>query len=187
LHNGKILNESAYQEYIKPAELNDGTQTKYAKGITITDRNGKKIYEHGGGIFGFLSQNSYYPDEDISIVVLTNTTGPVSPEATERKIAEFLFNTTADEDKKFDGDLSRFVGTYKGRGRGEDLAVQVTENDTTILVQRRGPKPAKLRFVGDNAWTDGNVTFYFTGKANTFDELRVDEIYNFYILKKENK
>jgi len=79
LHHGKILNESIYREFITPARLNDGTITHYAKGITITEKNGKKMIEHGGGISGFLSENRYFPEEDISIVVLINSTGPVVP------------------------------------------------------------------------------------------------------------
>ena len=110
LHKGKILSEASYQEFIKPAALNDGTVTKYAKGITVNDFVGKRVIEHGGAINGFFAQNSYFPEDDISIVVLINSTGPVSAEPTQKKIAEFIFNKTEEEKHKYEGDLAKFSG-----------------------------------------------------------------------------
>jgi CubicO group peptidase (beta-lactamase class C family) len=190
LHKGKILSEAYYQEFIKPAALNDGTITKYAKGITVTQFGGKRVIEHGGGINGFLSQNSYFPDDDISIVVLVNSTGPVSPGETEKNIAEFIFKKTDEEKHKYEGDLAKFSGTYKGRSRGRDLVLEVkTSDDGTLLVQSGNDKPFGLQYVTDNTWangwTNGYATYNFKGTADTYDELRVDETYNFYILKKE--
>ena len=163
-----------------------GTITKYAKGITVTQFGGKRVIEHGGGINGFLSQNSYFPDDNMSIVVLVNSTGPVSPGQTEKNIAEFIFKKTEEgAPLKYDGDLSSFGGTYKGRGRGQDLVIQVTHNDSTILVQLGDDKPSAMKFRGDNAWANDHATFYFNGASGKLDELRVDEVYNFYILKKD--
>jgi CubicO group peptidase (beta-lactamase class C family) len=185
LHKGKLISESTYKEFIKPTELNDGTITKYAKGITVTQRQGRRVLEHGGGIPGFLSQNSYYPDDDISIVVLTNTIGPVSPEQIEKDIAGFVFHTTTEKQPKYDGSLDPYVGTFKGRGRGTDLVIKVTKNDTTLLIQDGDTKPFGLYFVNDSAWTNGYATYHFNKGADSIDELRIDEVYNFYILKKD--
>lgn len=185
LHKGKILGDSAYNEFIKPTGLNDGTITRYAKGITVTQRQGRRVFEHGGGIPGFLSQNSYYPDDDVSIVVLANTIGPVSPEQTERDVAGFLFHTVAEKDRKHDGGLDPYLGTFKGRGRGQDLVIQVTKNDTTLLIQEGDGKPFGLYFVNGNTWTNGYASYFFNKKTDVIDELRIDGIYNFYILKKE--
>ncbi len=84
LHHGRILGEKMYKEFITPAVLNDGTITHYAKGITLSEQDGRRLISHGGGINGYLSQNNYYPDENVSIVVLINTTGPVSPDEISR-------------------------------------------------------------------------------------------------------
>ena len=185
LHKGKLLEKAMYDELIKPTALNDGTITKYAKGITVTERHGRRVFEHGGAIPGFLSQNSYYPDDGMSIVVLANTMGPVSPEQTEKEIAKIVFDIADEEKQTFEGSLEQYLGTFKGRARGGDLTIQVTKNDTTILIQEGDGKPFGLYFVNDTRWTNGYATYNFKKNGDVFDELRIDETYNYYVLKKE--
>jgi CubicO group peptidase (beta-lactamase class C family) len=59
---------------ITPIELPDGTQTGYGFGLEISEKNGRLVISHAGGIpSGFIVLLSYYPDEDYGIVLLTNT------------------------------------------------------------------------------------------------------------------
>lgn len=180
LHHGKILSEKAYADFITPVALNDGTLTHYAKGITITDWKGKQLIEHGGGINGFLSQNSYFPKENVSIVVLINSTSQ-GPREISNQIADFLFGKNLEDNAPaFSGDRKKFAGTYKGRGRGSDEVYKVADNDTTLTIERDNRPARKLKYVKDNEWSDGNSTYLF--KDN---ELRVDQTYGYLILKKE--
>jgi CubicO group peptidase (beta-lactamase class C family) len=182
LHHGKILSDAMYKELLTTAVLNDGSVTHYAKGLTLQERNGHNMIEHGGGIFGFLSENRYFPDEDLKIVVLVNSTGPVSPDAIADNITQFIFGKSISSGNVFTGDLSKYMGTYKGRGRGRDLTATVTKNDSTILLQIRD-KPNALKFVKDDTWTDGGTTYTFTGDG--LNQLRIDQTYGYYVLKKE--
>ncbi len=184
LHNGHLLSESIYKEFITPVALNDGTQTHYAKGITVTERNGKRKLEHGGGINGFLSENAYYPDDKVSIVVLINTTGPVGPTAIADNIANWMFGKPDSNVTSFSGDASKFSGTFKGRGRGQDLIVNVVKNDTAMTVQMGENKPKTLNYVKENTWSDGAATYLFGG-TDELTELRIDQIYGYYLLKRE--
>ncbi len=45
----------------------------YGLGLFISDRNGKIVYSHLGGIDGFLSTVMFAPEDKLGIVVLTNT------------------------------------------------------------------------------------------------------------------
>jgi CubicO group peptidase (beta-lactamase class C family) len=45
----------------------------YGLGLFMSDRNGKIIYSHLGGVDGFLSTVMFVPEEKLGIVVLTNT------------------------------------------------------------------------------------------------------------------
>lgn len=76
LHKRKILPESLYQSLITPDELNDGTPLHYAKGLVNFSNYGHNIIAHGGGIKGFLSDTRFYPNEDLYIICLVNTTWP---------------------------------------------------------------------------------------------------------------
>ncbi len=184
LHHGKILSEKMYEEFLAPAVLNDGTVTHYAKGITVTDKNGRKMIEHGGGINGFLSENRYFPGEDVKVIVLVNSTGPVAPGKVADRITEFIFGKPSKESHPFSGDLSKFTGTYKGRGRGVDLEEVVAKNDSVLTIQIGKGKPRPISYVKDNIWSDGNSTYLFSGTGDVMNELRIDQVYGYLILKK---
>lgn len=182
LHHGKILSDKMYREFLTPVALNDGTMSHYAKGVTVTNWNGRKMIEHGGGINGFLSQNSYYPQEDLSVVVLTNTYGPVSPTDIATKIADFVMGKTDKQSAEFDGDLSQYTGSFKSGL----FNIEVVKNDSTISVQysySQSP-PYPLYYLEDNTWSSGSSYYHFIERDGEIKELRIDQIYGYYILKK---
>lgn len=53
-------------------KLNDGSDNNYAFGVFIDNHFGYNRIQHGGSIGGFRSYAGTYPDEKLSIVVLTN-------------------------------------------------------------------------------------------------------------------
>ena len=183
LHHGQILNDGNYTEFITPVTLNDGTVTHYAKGITVTESHGRRKLEHGGGIFGYLSENAYYPDDSLSIVVLINTAGPVGPSEIADHIADYIFGKSKSNSSTFTADVTKFTGTFKGRGRGRDLLVTIENKDRVLTASYDKGKPDTLTYVKDNTWSAGGATYIFSGNDN-LTELRIDQVYGYYILKK---
>ena len=183
LHQGQILSAAHYTEFITPVTLVDGTVTQYAKGITVTSSHGRRKLEHGGGIFGYLSENAYYPDDSLSIVVLINTAGPVGPSDIADHIADYIFGKSPANASTFTGDASIFSGTYKGRGRGTDLSVVIEHKDNLLTARNGEGKPDTLTFVKDNTWSHGSATYRFSG-TDKLNELRIDQVYGYYVLKK---
>ncbi|MCB0617234.1 MAG: serine hydrolase, partial [Saprospiraceae bacterium] len=51
-----------------------GEETGYGYGWAVSKVQGSKSIEHGGGIFGFLTNGIYLPGEDIYVIVLSNCT-----------------------------------------------------------------------------------------------------------------
>jgi CubicO group peptidase (beta-lactamase class C family) len=185
LHHGKILNDSMYKEFITPARLNDGTVTRYAKGINVTGENERRMLAHGGGINGFVSENRFFPSENLSIVVLINSTGPVSPGKIAEYITTILLGKPPVDTQLYKGNLSGFTGTFQGRGRGEDLLADVTVSDSTIQVKINDARPRPLSYWKDNKWRNQSGAIYeFVAKNDTVRELRIDQVGGFYILKK---
>ena len=178
LHHGKILSEKMYGEFLTTAVFNNGDKGKYAKGITVTEDHGKKMLEHGGGIFGFLSENRFYPNEDISIIVLINSTGPMDPGKVANHIADILFGKPKEISNFYAGDLTPFTGTYSGRGRGEDIKISITKKDST-LIAKRDDKETKLNYLQGNTWINDHVEYTFKG-----NELFLDQVYGYLVLKK---
>ncbi|MDQ2892715.1 MAG: beta-lactamase family protein [Pseudomonadota bacterium] len=56
-----------------PVKLADGSTNGYGLGVSTGTRNGHAYVEHSGEAVGFLSENIVFPDDDIAIVVLTNS------------------------------------------------------------------------------------------------------------------
>jgi len=64
--------ERAFKMLQTTDKLNDGSKNNYAFGVTVDEVKGLKRIQHGGAIGGFRSFVSAYPEEQLSIAVLTN-------------------------------------------------------------------------------------------------------------------
>lgn len=58
--------------FLDPFVLNDGTNSGYALGIGNGSYRGLKRYRHTGGHESFVTQLSYYPNQDLGIIVISN-------------------------------------------------------------------------------------------------------------------
>ena len=76
LAEGKVLSAASLRELTLAVPLRDGTSTRYALGLGVSQMtNGKRRWAHFGGASGFLSVNINFPDDKASITVLTNGEG----------------------------------------------------------------------------------------------------------------
>jgi CubicO group peptidase (beta-lactamase class C family) len=164
LHEGDVLSDEAYEILITPRPLEDGTPTRYAMGIANHRIPSGHVIEHGGGIPGFVSHSRYYPEHDVAVVVLQNSTTPPGPGSVANAIGEHLFGT---EDvftaRPYDEDLSVFEGLYRGPARGQTLTARVAVDDEGRLTLGAGPgepQPVEHR--------DG-TTFFRNTTLMTFD------------------
>src|SRR5690606_3174641 len=127
LHGGGVLPEVSYREMIAPARLADGTPLRYGMGLMLTpDSRNRPAIHHGGGIFGFVSDTRYYPEEDLYVVVLVNTAGNLSPAALAQELVDVLVPPVRIASQPFTGDAAPLVGTYSGPARGRPLTLEVT-------------------------------------------------------------
>jgi CubicO group peptidase (beta-lactamase class C family) len=185
--DGKILGPEAYREFITPHQLNDGTTIRYAKGIAAYNRLGRRALHHGGGINGFLSENIYFPDDSLSVVVLFNTAGPTSPDEAALAIAEAVLGKPADPEKPFPGDLSQLAGTYAGKGRGRpvELTVAVADGRLTAKGGMLGDTARVLTHLGDNVFAREETRFLFMQDGGKFTRVRIDAGYGNNVLKRK--
>lgn len=96
LMNGTILKPASLKALSTEVQLTGGTGTGYALGLQVsTLANGHRRWTHSGGASGFVSRNTTYPDDKMSITVLTNADGaPASPIA--QRIEALLLAPAAD-------------------------------------------------------------------------------------------
>lgn len=64
--NKKILSIESWKALLSPH------LDKYGYGVYIDSLYGKRTIAHGGGIPGFIAYLNYYPDEDVTIILLNN-------------------------------------------------------------------------------------------------------------------
>jgi len=184
---GGLLAPESYRELITPGTLNDGMPLRYAKGVSVTDRDGEPRIAHGGGIFGYVSELRYLPREDLSIVVLINTAGRVSPAAIAAGIEDVVLGPVAPVvPKTFNGDLARYVGRYRGAARGGRVTAEVSQGDDGGLAIKLGPgQPMPVQWLGGDTFGRGSVRFIFTRDGTDgVDELRVDQVGGVYVLRR---
>lgn len=189
LHGGKVLPPASYQEMITPGRLNDGTQVRYAMGLAVTpDPMGHKMIAHGGGIFGFVSDTRYYPDEDLLTVMLVNTTGNLSPTALSNELVDVLLPSVPPVVRSFAGDIEPFVGSYTGPSRGRPLTVTVTVENGNLMATPSGGRKAPLVWI--DGWTfrigaTQRITFQRAGDAGPATVLRLDGGGSHYVLRRQ--
>lgn len=92
LVSGAVLEEESYRRMTTPEVFPEGSGMGYAYGLMVADFEGTQRIGHGGGIHGFVSQLSYYPEHEVTVVVLANSTAqPVAP--IESTIARLVLAT----------------------------------------------------------------------------------------------
>ncbi len=184
---GELLTAESYRSLITPGSLNDGTPVRYAKGLMITRRDGRPRIAHGGGIFGYVSELRYLPEAGLSIAVLINTAGPVSPSAIATAVEDLVLGRVAPVvPRAYSGDLSRFEGTFRGASRGSRLTVTVRVGDDGLTL-RRGTAQGEgqpLRWLGGTTFGRGDVRYRFLLDADRVVGLQVDQVGGLYVLEK---
>jgi CubicO group peptidase (beta-lactamase class C family) len=177
LHGGKVLSPASYKALITPGVLNDGTPIRYGFGLSVADVGRRRAISHGGGINGFLSDVLYHPDDDLIVVVLQNTAGPVNPRDTAKRIVEAVLGPAPSLAKPFTGDASAFAGTFSGRGRGRPATVTIAANGAALTLTRvgvPGAKPEPLEYRGGDTFAMGDTLVMFERRDGTVARLRLD-------------
>jgi CubicO group peptidase (beta-lactamase class C family) len=133
LFGGKLLSSASLQK------MTTAFKDDYACGLAVRTVKGLKLIEHGGGIEGFNTQLSYYPDKKLTVVVLGNLNGP-SPSEIASKLAAVAHGEKVvliQERKEIAVPaqiLAGYVGSYElGPGfvlgvtlEGDQLSTQIT-------------------------------------------------------------
>jgi CubicO group peptidase (beta-lactamase class C family) len=114
LAGGALLSEETYELMTTPARLTDGSEIEYGYGLAVSFLEGRRRINHVGGTLGFSSQISHYEDEDVTIVVLTNTEGAnaASIESDIARVVLGLGDQTTRDILLTPAELDRYVGTY---------------------------------------------------------------------------
>lgn len=111
LFGKRVLSDASLQKMTTP------NKNDYGFGLSISTQAGRKVITHSGGISGFNSNLTYYPDEQVVVVVLSNMSGGADEVAAKLGALALGEVVTLPSERKPvavpKGVLEKYVGTYQ--------------------------------------------------------------------------
>lgn len=146
LWGGKVLKPESLARMLTPAKLASGLSTRYAYGLGIGEYAGRTVVEHGGGIFGFVSDTLRVPDERLFVAILSNNPArEPQPEALAFRIAARALGQPLESRQtlKLDaGALDEYVGVYRF---SPEVVRTVTRDGDRLFSQRSGGEKREIK------------------------------------------
>ena len=144
----KLLKPATLDAMITPARLKNGTPTRYALGVGVTDANGHPRLQHGGAVSGFVSQNTVWLDQKAAIVVLANRDGSDAPAMITAQIGSLLLTEADDPEAAAQLQQARRIFTELQEGR-IDRALLSEDADAYFTAQVLQDAAASLKPLGE--------------------------------------
>ena len=140
LFGGKIVNPASLKKMTTPFKEN------YGFGLEIQTIQGHERISHGGGINGFNTFEAWYPQEKLSIIVLSNVNGN-APDEISNRLASVVHGepvVLSSERKDISASvstLSRYVGVYQIAPK---FALTVALQGDHLVIQGTGQAPVPI-------------------------------------------
>lgn len=155
--------EKAIELLLTNDPLTNGTFNEYAFGLITDEFNGNKRIYHAGGIPGYLSFTMNFPDEQISVVVLTNYLDHKAHQRIEMLLSLMLDDKSANQDKPETiktvplniKSAENFVANYWNNRENYARSVYL-ENDTLWYLRTNGFK-SPLFQIEDSIFLVGGI------------------------------
>jgi CubicO group peptidase (beta-lactamase class C family) len=148
LFNGKVLSAESLKAAFTPVTLNDGskpTEMQYGYGWVLSKARDLTFINHGGGLHGFLSYLTRQPENNLTVVVLTNCTPAqdnTSPDAVANEIAEYMLWQSMSQQQSYTADTAMAavdLKKYEGRyNYGNAMVLTVTADADKLYAQMSG-------------------------------------------------
>ncbi len=180
VHEEDLLGEALYKLLTEPQTLNDGTAIRYASGVGNFSNFGHRTIAHGGGINGFLSDTRYFPDSNLYIICLVNTTGPNGAGYFANEITWQLLDKKSYPTVDLDIDPDSVTGKYTGQVRGRTFTVEVSNSSEGLTLIKDDNVTHLDNYIGNQTWMDDNSIIII--KDGIY---RSDDVYGHYLLEKE--
>jgi len=150
----------------------------YGLGWQSYDYEGRRVWEHSGGANGFVTKTEFIPEENLGVLVYTNTDANSLYDALVKQVLEAYLNVPYRNlsEKYFDGgmagraaekaeldslnkvvllknkpsvDLQNLVGTYKNSFYG-DVEIRLIKGKMTLHFSHHPTNIGKLEYLGNN-------------------------------------
>jgi CubicO group peptidase (beta-lactamase class C family) len=188
LRGNTLISAESWVQMTQPATLDDGTELHYGYGIAVKSYRGHRMLCHSGTTPGFNNQLSIFPDDDLSVLVLSNLGGFESERVTAA-VARELLGLPVEKRRPFvvAGDaLRQSMGRYVVDGypvrfvrEGNQLLLRTNKDRRVIAANRR------TFFSPDDP--DVLVTFDDEGADGLYQQMTIQTAFNTYIAHREDR
>jgi CubicO group peptidase (beta-lactamase class C family) len=166
LFGGKVLKPDSLVMMTTPFKNN------YAFGLEVRTVNGHKVINHSGGIQGFNTMVSYYPDDKLEVIVLSNING-AAPQDLSTKLAAVAHGEKvilSSERKQIQVDPKVFEG-YIGRYQlMPNIVVTVSRDGNHLFSQTNAQPKSEIFPEAENDYfmkaVDAQITFVTDGQGH---------------------
>ena len=128
----KIISAESFDQMIQPTLLSSTILSDYGMGVILGEFEGEKIVGHSGGHKSIKSIMVYFPDKELSIVVMVNTDntssnagnifGEIALAVLNKEVPSFQNNEQHSEE------LSKYEGVYYTNASKFDKAIYISHN-----------------------------------------------------------
>ncbi|MDB4922274.1 serine hydrolase [Mucilaginibacter sp.] len=178
--------DPVYLRMIETDLLNNGQKNNYAYGLAVGDNNGIRNIQHDGGWAGFRTIISNYPDEKLSIILLSNH-GNFDSGANADAIAQLFLKhklkagparpdiNSLPTIKVDSSILKKYTGTYQ---LGTGWYATFTLEDGKLMVQANGENKFSTDLKTDTSlWVPAyGASVTFTGITDKAGALKYKDI-----------
>ncbi|MEO1485222.1 MAG: serine hydrolase [Bacteroidota bacterium] len=176
----KLISKESTDLAFSNYTLNNGKKINYGYGWGINEISGSETIEHGGGIFGYVTNGIYLPEEDVFVAVFSNCDCNPPGNVSTKMAALALGKPFPDESKSIAMEaksLEKLVGVYDFEDESTRI---ITIEDNQLFSQRTGGGKFKIFPISENTFVfeDSFANFRFTeegGKVKAFFENRIEK------------
>ena len=164
LMNDTVLKPASLRDLTTEIRLKNGIGTYYALGLEVSMAEGHRRWAHSGGAAGFVSMNVTFPDDKISITVLTNGEDGAASRI-ERDIEGRVLAPIEDSRTALALERAKqiFAGLQKGKLERElvtdDLAFYFTPRALADFASSLGPLGQPSSFMQSASEERGGMTY----------------------------
>lgn len=177
--SGKLSSPSLLQKQLTLNPFNNGKKNVYASGLFVDSLNGWAVINHGGATAGYRSNLENFPQLDLSIAWLSNTSqsdlGDV-PFAVRNLLVKNLQPATPNQNKPSTVDIkgfAPFLGVYRSTRTGAGWKIYM--KDTMLYSNPNG----RLIPLSPNTVSSGRARIVFLDKPRRLQLITASDTINF--------
>jgi D-alanyl-D-alanine carboxypeptidase len=167
LHGGEVVSPASLRRMTAPTVLAGGDTVRYGFGLYLDTLGAhRKLYHGGANLNGFGAYLAHYPEDGLTIAILSNSgRGREKAAEMEKRLARAAFGMEVRDLPLAARDLARYEGAYTLQAGSATLELRVFAEDGRLKAQPAGQPATRLRHQGGHLFVHGeddDVRFVFT-------------------------